>query len=169
MRCTCSMNPRWDCIPATPTGCSRCCVGCATGELRPVVEHDLAAIRQADFMLELGPAAANMAEGWSTPAGGRGRRLSHRRIPHRREAHRCAERPASRGSPLDQDPGRRAPQPQGRRCGYPAGTLTAITGVSGSGKSTWSTTSCTETWKPGCTGDTRPSRIWERQSERSRR
>jgi excinuclease ABC subunit A len=101
-----------------------------------VVEHDLAAIRQADFMLELGPGA-----------GDRGGRVVHAGpvetaaasltgqylTGQKRIAVPSARRPAGprwlriRGATLH--------NLKGVDADIPLGTLTAITGVSGSGKS----------------------------------
>jgi excinuclease ABC subunit A len=101
-----------------------------------VVEHDLAAIRQADFMLELGPGS-----------GDRGGRVVHAGpveaattsltgqylTGQKRIAVPSARRPAGprwlriRGATLH--------NLKGVDADIPLGTLTAITGVSGSGKS----------------------------------
>jgi excinuclease ABC subunit A len=101
-----------------------------------VVEHDLAAIRQADFMLELGPGS-----------GDRGGRVVHAGpvetatatltgqylTGQKRIAVPSVRRPAGprwlriRGATLH--------NLQGVDADIPLGTLTAITGVSGSGKS----------------------------------
>ena len=101
-----------------------------------VVEHDLAAIEQADFMLELGPGSGEHGGGWCTPVRSPRAHLAHRPVPHRAEADRRAERAAARRPALAQDPRRHAAQSARRGRRHPAGTLTAVTGVSGSGKST---------------------------------
>jgi excinuclease ABC subunit A len=102
-----------------------------------VVEHDLAAVRQADFMLELGPGAGErggqvMHAG--PPAGAVATLTGQYLAGTKRIAVPSARRPAGplwlrlRGATLhnlrDVD------------ADIPLGTLTAVTGVSGSGKST---------------------------------
>ena len=103
-----------------------------------VVEHDLAAIRQADFMLELGPGAASTAGGWCTRA--RSTRAADSRSPGSTSPARSASAcPACGGRPARAGSSCAAPRLhnlQGVDVDIPLGTLTAVTGVSGSGKST---------------------------------
>ena len=85
-----------------------------------VVEHDLAAIQQADFMLELGPGS-----------GERGGRVVHAgpvatasqsltgTVSHRAEADRGAQPAASGGAALAQGARRHAAQPARRGRGHP--------------------------------------------------
>ena len=104
-----------------------------------VVEHDLAAIRQADFMLELGPRLGRpAADASSTPARSRTRaRLPHRPVPHRRKADRRARARGGRPGPhWLRVRGATLHNLNGVDVDIPLGTLTAVTGVSGSGKST---------------------------------
>jgi excinuclease ABC subunit A len=102
-----------------------------------VVEHDLAAIQQADFMLELGPGS-----------GEHGGRVVHAGPVH--TAHASLTGQYLTGQKRIAVPSiRRPPGPQWLRVrganlhnvhgvdiDIPLGTLTAVTGVSGSGKST---------------------------------
>jgi excinuclease ABC subunit A len=102
-----------------------------------VVEHDLAAIRQADFMLELGPGAGEHG-GQVVHAGpltGPLHSLTGQYLTgEKRIGVPSARRPAGprflkvRGATLH--------NLHGVDCDIPLGTLTAVTGVSGSGKST---------------------------------
>ncbi len=102
-----------------------------------VVEHDLAAIQQADFMLELGPAAGEhggtvvhagpVAEAGASLTGQYLRGLKRIGVPSARRR----TGPAwlrLRGAVLH--------NLRGVDVDIPLGTLTAVTGVSGSGKST---------------------------------
>ena len=77
-----------------------------------VVEHDLAAIRQADFMLELGPGSGDRG-GRVVHAGpvARASAVAHRAVPHRAEAHRGAQPAAADRAALAPGPRRRAAQP----------------------------------------------------------
>jgi excinuclease ABC subunit A len=102
-----------------------------------VVEHDLAAIQQADFMLELGPGSgehggqvvhAGTVESAETSLTGQ--YLTGRK----RIAVPSARRPA--GPAWIKVRGARLHNLQGVDADIPLGTLTAVTGVSGSGKST---------------------------------
>jgi excinuclease ABC subunit A len=101
-----------------------------------VVEHDLAAIRQADFMLELGPGSGERG-GQVVYAGAlngsiatlTGDYLSGRK----RIAVPSARRPA--GPLWLKLRGARLHNLDGVNVDIPLGTLTAVTGVSGSGKS----------------------------------
>jgi excinuclease ABC subunit A len=106
-----------------------------------VVEHDEDAIRSADHLIDIGPAAGKVAAGSS---------------PRARPPRWSATRPASPAStcrararipmpearrPLDPKRvvrvvGARGQQPEGRRAEIPLGTFTCIAGVSGGGKST---------------------------------
>jgi excinuclease ABC subunit A len=102
-----------------------------------VVEHDLAAIRQADFMLELGPGSGEHG-GRVVHAGTvesadqslTGQYLSGKK----RIAVPSARRPA--GPAWLKVRGARLHNLQDVNADIPLGTLTAVTGVSGSGKST---------------------------------
>src|SRR5882762_7145135 len=78
-----------------------------------VVEHDPAAMRAADWMVELGPA--------SGAAGGHGARgrNAHRPVPLGRKTHRRAVR-APAGGALARRQRRAAPQPRRRRCAHSA-------------------------------------------------
>jgi excinuclease ABC subunit A len=101
-----------------------------------VVEHDLAAIRQADFMLELGPGSGDRG-GRVVHAGPVGTAVDSLTGQYltgqKRIAVPSARRPAGplwlriRGATLH--------NLNGVDADIPLGTLTAITGVSGSGKS----------------------------------
>ena len=102
-----------------------------------VVEHDIAAIRQADFMLELGPGA-----------GEHGGRVVHAG-PITGPLHSLTGQYLTGEKRIGVPSQRRVAGPRwlklrgatlhnlkGVDCDIPLGTLTAITGVSGSGKST---------------------------------
>ena len=107
-----------------------------------VVEHDEDMIRAADYVVDIGPArACTAAHHWPkarpmtlapTPIGITGKYLAGRRAsiacPAARHDGRRAARGAGRGHNLKTS----------RR--DPGGLFTCVTGVSGSGKSTWSTT-----------------------------
>ncbi|MFL5403534.1 MAG: excinuclease ABC subunit UvrA [Gemmatimonadales bacterium] len=102
-----------------------------------VVEHDLAAIQQADFMLELGPGSGEHG-GRVVHAGpvgeARGSLTGQYLTGQKRIAVPSIRRPAGpqwlrvRGATLH--------NVRGVDVDIPLGTLTAVTGVSGSGKST---------------------------------
>ncbi|MGH7497872.1 MAG: excinuclease ABC subunit UvrA, partial [Gemmatimonadales bacterium] len=102
-----------------------------------VVEHDLAAIRQADFMLELGPGSGERGGSvvHAGPVAGSGDSLTGKYLTgEKRIAVPSARRPAGpqwlrvRGATLH--------NLTGVDVDIPLGALTAVTGVSGSGKST---------------------------------
>ena len=102
-----------------------------------VVEHDLAAIRQADFMVELGPGAGEHGGQlvYAGPTDLAGDTLTGRYLSGaRRIGVPSMRRPAGprwiklRGAELH--------NLHGVDVDIPLGTLTAVTGVSGSGKST---------------------------------
>ncbi|MFL5519441.1 MAG: excinuclease ABC subunit UvrA [Gemmatimonadales bacterium] len=102
-----------------------------------VVEHDLAAIRQADFMLELGPGAGEHGGEvvHAGPITGDMHSLTGQYLTgERRIGVPSQRRPAGprflkvRGATLH--------NLQGVDCDIPLATLTVVTGVSGSGKST---------------------------------
>jgi excinuclease ABC subunit A len=101
-----------------------------------VVEHDLAAIRQADFMLELGPGAGERGGQvvYAGPVSGAKSSLTGQYLSgaKRIAVPSLRRRPASwlrlRGADLH--------NLRGVDVDLPIGALTAVTGVSGSGKST---------------------------------
>jgi excinuclease ABC subunit A len=102
-----------------------------------VVEHDLAAIQQADFMLELGPGSGERGGRvvHAGPVGAAGASLTGQYLTGaKRIAVPSARRHAGpqwlriRGAELH--------NLKGVDADIPLGTLTAVTGVSGSGKST---------------------------------
>jgi excinuclease ABC subunit A len=102
-----------------------------------VVEHDLAAIQQADFMLELGPGSGESGGHivHAGPVGEAKASLTGQYLSgQKRIAVPSIRRPAgpqwlrTRGATLH--------NLQGVDVDIPLGTLTAVTGVSGSGKST---------------------------------
>jgi len=102
-----------------------------------VVEHDLAAIRQADFMLELGPGAGEHGGEvvHAGPLGGELHSLTGQYLSgEKRIGVPSMRRPAGphflkvRNATLH--------NLQGASCDIPLGALTVVTGVSGSGKST---------------------------------
>ena len=106
-----------------------------------VVEHDEDAIRQADYVVDLGPGAGvhgGQVVAQGTPAEiANASRLADRPVPERPP--RIAVPPVR--TPVQ--PGRVAPhrrgdrqQPAPRHGGFPLGLMTCVTGVSGSGKST---------------------------------
>jgi excinuclease ABC subunit A len=102
-----------------------------------VVEHDLAAIRQADFMLELGPGAGERG-GRVVHAGpvsaARNTLTGQYLTGEKRIAVPSLRRPA--GPQWLKVHGARLHNLKGVDVDIPLGTLTAVTGVSGSGKST---------------------------------
>jgi excinuclease ABC subunit A len=109
---------------------------CDAGNTVIVVEHDLAAIRQADFMLELGPGSGDRGGRvvHAGPIETAGDSLTGQYLTgQKRIAVPSVRRPAGprwlriRGATLHNLAGVDAD--------IPLGTLTAITGVSGSGKS----------------------------------
>jgi excinuclease ABC subunit A len=103
-----------------------------------VVEHDLAAIRRADFMLELGPGAGE--RGGSVVHAGpvdtaRGTLTAQYLTGEKRIGVPSARRPA--GPRWLRVRGARLHNLDGVDADIPLGTLVAVTGVSGSGKSTF--------------------------------
>ena len=102
-----------------------------------VVEHDLAAIRQADFMLELGPGSGERG-GQVVYAGalngGIATLTGDYLAGRKRIAVPSVRRPA--GGQRLRLRGARLHNLAGVDADIPLGTLTAVTGVSGSGKST---------------------------------
>jgi excinuclease ABC subunit A len=102
-----------------------------------VVEHDLAAIQQADFMLELGPGSGENG-GRIVHAGPVGEANASLTGQYLRGQKRIAV-PSIRRPPGPQwlrTRGATLHNLQGVDVDIPLGTLTAVTGVSGSGKST---------------------------------
>ena len=102
-----------------------------------VVEHDLAAIRQADFMLELGPGSGERGGHvvYAGPLNGAIDTLTgHYLSGQKRIAVPSARR--STGPLWLKLRGARLHNLAGADVDVPLGTLTAVTGVSGSGKST---------------------------------
>src|SRR6266446_2711442 len=103
-----------------------------------VVEHDPAAMRAADWMVELGPAsgAAGGALVYQGPAAGvcaAGTLTGQYLSGEKRIGVPSARRPARRWLEVR---GARLHNLQGVDTRIPLGTLTAVTGISGSGKST---------------------------------
>ena len=110
---------------------------CDAGNTVLVVEHDLAAIRQADFMLELGPGAGEHGGRvvHAGPVGAAAGSLTGQYLSGQKRIGVPSERrPAGpqwlkvRGATLH--------NLRGVDVDIPLGALTAVTGVSGSGKST---------------------------------
>jgi excinuclease ABC subunit A len=102
-----------------------------------VVEHDLAAIEQADFMLELGPGAGEHGGTvvHAGPLDAPGDSLTRQYLDGRKRIGvPSARRPA--GAQRLKVRGARLHNLQGVDCDIPLGVLVAVTGVSGSGKST---------------------------------
>jgi excinuclease ABC subunit A len=102
-----------------------------------VVEHDLAAIRQADFMLELGPGSGEHGGRvvYAGPVAGAGSTLTGEYLSgSKRIGVPSVRRPA--GPRWIRIRGARLHNLKGVDADIPLGTLTAVTGVSGSGKST---------------------------------
>ena len=102
-----------------------------------VVEHDAAAIQQADFMLELGPGAGERGGHvvHAGPVGEATDTLTGQYLTGRKRIGvPSLRRPA--GAPWLVIRGARLHNLRGVDVQVPLGTLTAVTGVSGSGKST---------------------------------
>ena len=105
-----------------------------------VVEHDEETIREADFLIDLGPGAGK--EGGKIVASGTLSDL--RKVPYsitgayfNGRSHRITSRfRAYRGKPSIRVQGASEHNLKGIDVGFPLGTLICITGVSGSGKST---------------------------------
>ncbi len=102
-----------------------------------VVEHDLAAIQQADFMLELGPGSGDHGGRvvYAGPVAGATQSLTGQYLTgQKRIAVPSARRPA--GPLWLKVRGARLHNLRGVDVDIPLSALTAVTGVSGSGKST---------------------------------
>ena len=102
-----------------------------------VVEHDIAAIRQADFMLELGPGAGEHGGRvvHAGPITGALKSLTGQYLTGEKRIGVPSVRRVT-GPRWLKLRGARLHNLQGVDCDIPLGTLTAVTGVSGSGKST---------------------------------
>ena len=102
-----------------------------------VVEHDIAAIRQADFMLELGPGAGEHGGRvvHAGPITGPLQSLTGQYLTGEKRIGVPSVRRVA-GPRWLKLRGARLHNLQGADCDIPLGTLTAVTGVSGSGKST---------------------------------
>jgi len=102
-----------------------------------VVEHDIAAIRQADFMLELGPGAGEHGGRvvHAGPITGPLHSLTGQYLTGEKRIGVPSVRRVA-GPRWLRLRGARLHNLQGADCDIPLGTLTAVTGVSGSGKST---------------------------------
>jgi excinuclease ABC subunit A len=102
-----------------------------------VVEHDLAAIQQADFMLELGPGAGEHGGRLvhAGPLGEAGDSLTGQYLSGRKRIGVPSGR-RDAGPHWLRVRGAELHNLQGVDADVPLGTLTAVTGVSGSGKST---------------------------------
>ena len=101
-----------------------------------VVEHDPAAIRRADFMLELGPGSGEHGGHivYAGPVSGAGQSLTGQYLSgQKRIGVPSARRPIG---PVLRVEGATLHNLQEVSIEIPLGTLTAVTGVSGSGKST---------------------------------
>ena len=138
-RCTCWTSRRSACTRATPTACWRCSRRLRDGgNTVIVVEHDLAAIQQADFMLELGPGSGE--RGGQVVHAGPVDGARHSRSPGStspgRSGSPCPSLRRPRRTALAQGARRALHNLRGVDADIPLGALTAVTGVSGSGKST---------------------------------
>jgi excinuclease ABC subunit A len=101
-----------------------------------VVEHDPAAIRHADFMLELGPGAGERGGRvvYAGPVAGAGQSLTGQYLSGRKRIGVPSARRAL--GPWLRLEGATLHNVHGVNADIPLGALTAVTGVSGSGKST---------------------------------
>ncbi|MDP3910881.1 MAG: excinuclease ABC subunit UvrA [Gemmatimonadales bacterium] len=109
-----------------------------TGNTVVVVEHDPAAMRAADWMVELGPASGEAGgqvvyEGPAAAVREAGTLTGQYLAGDKRIGVPSARRPAARWLEIT---GARLHNLRGVDVRVPLGTLTAVTGVSGSGKST---------------------------------
>jgi excinuclease ABC subunit A len=108
----------------------------AAGNTLFVVEHDLQTMQRADWLIDVGPAAGSMAGGCCTAVHRPGwLKWPNRkpRLPVCRARQSNPYQPQGRGLAT---PGRHYPQqPEQPRVEFPLGCFTAVTGVSGSGKS----------------------------------
>ncbi len=106
-----------------------------------VVEHDEDAIRSADHLIDMGPAAGVhgghvIAEGTPAEVAANTKSLTGDYLSGRTEASRCRQS-AARCRRTAAASRRRARQQSEELCGqFPLGTFTCVTGVSGGGKST---------------------------------
>ena len=119
-----------------------------------VVEHDEATLRSADWLIDVGPSAGSrggeiVAAGPPSEVARSERGYADGTLATGRDRDPGARRAAIGNQGL-LDPRGAGLQPEGRRRTIPLGTLTAVTGVSGSGKSTsWtgrSSARCFGTW-----------------------
>ena len=103
-----------------------------------VVEHDEETMREADYIIDVGREPVFTAARSSAPETARPlwtARNPHRSIPQRQKIYPGAKGTPEKQRPFSQDPGARENNLQKLNVDIPLGTLTVITGVSGSGKS----------------------------------